>query len=272
LKTIRILKSTGDIAGFNEQKLQHSLSKSGATEDVVQIIIKEIRSKLYDGMPTRKIYKIAFQLLKQLQPVTAARYKVKNAIMELGPAGFVFEKYISAIFEAWGFQVKLNQLIQGQCVKHEVDLLAENKDILCIVECKYHNLPGNVCDVKIPLYFHSRFNDVAAVLHGEKRKITGWLVTNTKFTNDAITYGSCAGLKLLSWNHPSGETLRDIIDKLRLYPVTCLTSITKKEKMQLLEHNILLCRQLQADKSLLSTLNLSPYREEKIIEELSAVS
>ena len=77
---------------------------------------------------------------------------------------------------------------------------------------------------------------------------------------------------MLSWSYPPGGNLRDIIDKLGLYPVTCLTTITNKEKMFLLEHNILLCKQLRDDLSLLSDLHISPIRVEKIVEELSAVT
>jgi hypothetical protein len=272
LKKFSIRKSTGDIAGFNEHKLKTSLRKSGAKEEVIQKILKEVLTELYQGMPTAKIYKLAFHRLKKLQPPSAAKYKLKRGIMELGPAGFILEKFISAIFERRGFSVKLNQLLHGACVKHEVDLVAEKADTLSFVECKYHNLQGTVCDVKIPLYFHSRFNDIIAVKKDEARHMEGWLVTNTKFTDDAIKYGACAGLKLLSWSYPVDGNLRDIIDRYGLYPITCLTTITNKEKMLLLEHNILLCKQLNENLSLMSDLRISPARVEKIVEELSAVT
>jgi hypothetical protein len=272
LKKIQILKSTGDITGFSEEKLRNSLLKSGAKQDVAETVIKEVKKALYEGIPTRKIYKLAFHRLKQLQPLSAAKYKVKKGIMEPGPAGYVFEKFISIIFESWGFQVRLNQIINGTCVKHELDLVAEKPDLVAFVECKYHNLQGTVCDVKIPLYFHSRFNDITAVQENENRKMEGWLITNTKFTDDAIKYGGCTGLKLLSWSYPPKENLRDIIDRYGLYPVTCLTTVTNREKMLLLEHNMLLCKQLRDNTSLLSDLHVSPQRIEKIMEELSVIS
>ena len=99
MKKIAIQKSTGDITGFNEEKLKHSLRQSGAKDDVMETVLKEIRTQLYQGMPTRKIYKLALHRLKQLQPLSAAKYKLKKGIMELGPAGFIFEKNLDERLE-----------------------------------------------------------------------------------------------------------------------------------------------------------------------------
>jgi hypothetical protein len=269
---IKIQKSTGEIIGFQEEKLRRSLFKSGASDEVVEIIVKEIKSKIYDGISTGKIYKLAFDRLKSLQHSSAAKYKVRKAIMELGPSGFVFEKYISEIFTARKMQVKLNQTLTGRCVKHEVDLLAEKENELHIIECKYHNLQGTVCDVKVPLYFHSRFQDIVSSYKDKYRTYHGWLITNTHFSNDAIMYGSCAGLHLLGWSYPNKSSLRDMIEDLKLYPLTCMTTLSSKEKLLLLERNIILCRHLYANQALLSDLHISTYRMEKIMEELNVLA
>jgi len=100
-----------------------------------------------------------------------------------------------------------------------------------MVECKFHNRQGYKCDVKIPLYIKSRFEDVKK--EWEKRKDheskfhEGWVVTNTRFTEDAIQYGKCSGLKLIGWDYPQQGSIRDRINLSGLHPVTCLTSLTK---------------------------------------------
>jgi len=115
---------------------------------------------LYHGISTKKIYQQAYQLLKDSSRPLAAKYKLKRDIMELGPSGFPFEKYIAAIFCHQGYKVQTGVIVQGHCVKHEVDIIAEQNNKYFLIECKFHNQPGIVCDVKIPLYIHSRFKDV----------------------------------------------------------------------------------------------------------------
>lgn len=46
----------------------------------------------------------------------------------------------------------------------------------------------------------------------------------------AIKYGSCAGLNLLSWDFPKGNSLREQIDASGLYPLTYLTTLSLNEK------------------------------------------
>ncbi len=47
---------------------------------------------------------------------TADKYHLKNAIMELGPTAFPFEKFIAGILEAEGYQTLTDQIVQGNCV------------------------------------------------------------------------------------------------------------------------------------------------------------
>ena len=91
--------------------------------------------------------------------------------------------------------------------------------------------------------------------------------TPTKFTSDAIDYGNCKNLKLLSWNYPTHKSLRDIIDKLRLYPLTCLTSLTRQEKQWLLAKNYVLVKDVYNDKATLKSAGVSDARLKAVYEE-----
>src|SRR5690606_39257889 len=112
----------------------------------------------------------------------------------------------------------------------------------------HHSQHGRVCDVKVPLYIYARFLDVEASWRASLAYIgkdhQGWVVTNTRLTGDALQYGTCAGLRLWTWDHPAGKGLKDVIDKIGLYPVTCITSISSREKESLLSRQIVLCRHL----------------------------
>ena len=96
-----------------------------------------------------------------------------------------------------------------------------------------------------------------------------WVVTNTRFTTDAIQYGNCVGLHLLSWDYPSGNALKDRIDRIGLYPITVSTMLSSNEKQFLLDRNIVLCRQLLEESFMLDHLGVSEERKEKIMNEIN---
>ena len=191
----------------------------------------------------------------------------------MGPTGFPFENFVSAVLKYSGYKTKVGEHVQGKCVAHKVDVIAEKNDHTTIIECKFHSEEGLKCNVKIPLYINSRYLDVKDNWPNEKdsaRKLTkGWVVTNTRFTKDAILYGACTALYLLSWDHPKGNGLKDRIDRLGLYPVTVSTLLTKREKQFLLNRGVVLCRQLLGDKFYLDHLGISENRKEKILNEIS---
>lgn len=266
-----VTKVSGQTDFFSEEKLRNSLRNAGANESQVSVILKEVLSSLYQGISTRKIYKIAFSLLRESSRHLAARYHLKRAIMELGPSGYPFEKFIGEILRYEGYQIQVGKIEQGQCIKHEIDVIAQVEQQHLMIECKYHNLPGTICDVKIPLYVQSRFKDIEAQwlkLPEHKTKIhQGWLVTNTRFSKDAIQYGNCVGLHLMGWDYPLRGSLKDKIDTLGLYPITCLTSLSKIDKQRLLERKIVLCKELDHDEELLRSIGIKQKRIGTILAE-----
>jgi hypothetical protein len=270
-KEIIITKASGQQVPFSPDKLMHSLQRAGADLELNEMILKEIRKRLYKGISTQQIYQMAFAMLEQNSRSLAAKYKLKQAIMELGPSGFPFEKYVAALLSHQGFKVAVGKIVQGKCVSHEVDIIAEKTDEHFMIECKYHNLSGAVCDVKVPLYIQARFKDVEASwlkLHDHGSKFhQGWVVTNTRFTDDAIQYGTCAGLKLIGWNYPYGESLKEQVDSMSLYPVTCLTTLSKGEKQRLLEQKIVLCKELFDDEKALLRAGIKRSKINAVLEE-----
>ena len=139
------------------------------------------------------------------------------------------------------------------------------------MECKFHGEAGRKCDVKIPLYINSRYQDLLNGQNNNSNTINGtegWVVTNTRFTADARQYGECAGLYLLSWDFPVGNSLKERIDRVGLYPITVSTLLTKREKDFLLSRDIVLCKQLQGDTFYLDHLGISESRKERIFKEI----
>ncbi|MBS1681550.1 MAG: restriction endonuclease [Cytophagales bacterium] len=266
-----ITKASGKKERFENKKLRASLEHAGATTILADQIVQEIEANLIEGMTTKLIYKKAYRLLSKAALPVAGRYHLKNGIMELGPSGFPFEKYLSEILAHQGYAVQVGNILDGKCVRHEIDVIAEKADQHFMIECKYHNSPGIACDVKIPLYIQARFIDVEAqwkMMQGHGSKFhQGWVVTNTRFTTDAISYGSCAGLKLVSLDYPNVGSLREMIEETGLYPITCLTTLTQQEKKSLLERNVVLCKEICHHPQYLRELNIPVNRIKNILEE-----
>ncbi len=270
-KGIAIVKMTGEKAEFDQSKLRRSLERSGAGDLVIKQILGEVVASLYDGISTKEIYKTAFTLLRKSSRPTAARYKLKKAIMELGPTGYPFEKFVGEILKHQGFEVKVGVMVKGSCVMHEVDVVAEKDNKHFMIECKFHSHQDRYCDVKVPLYIQSRFKDVEQQWKKQPGHDTkfhqGWIFNNTRFTSDAIKYGNCAGLILIGWDYPKKRGLKERIDISGLHPVTCLTTLSKVEKQQLLNKNIVLCKMLHHNQRLFESIGVRGTRLAKAMKE-----
>lgn len=269
---ILIERANGEMDVFAPSKLRASLSRAGAREADIDHVVHEVEGSLREGMRTREIYKIAYRSLRKRSRGTAGRYSLKQAILQLGPTGFPFEKYVGALLAHQGYRTTVDVVVPGKCVDHEVDVVAEKGDQHYMVECKFHSDPKRKCDVKIPLYIQARFKDVEQqwkLIPGHGAKFhQGWLVTNTRFTSDAVQYGECAGLYLLSWDHPHGESLRERVDRSGLHPITCLTTLTKTEKQRILDDGTVLCAEIMKDEKILGRAGVNDRKVAKIMKEV----
>jgi len=270
---MKIIKHSGDIVEYNPEKLKKSLLKSGASRDVIETILQTIQKKVYEGISTKHIYKMAFGLLKKTSNSHAARYNLREAIRLLGPAGFFFEKYIARLFAAEHYDTKTNLILHGKCISHEIDVLVKENNVLAMVECKFHAGREAASDVKVPMYILSRFNDLNGIKHNIFDAFESidkcWIVTNNRFTSDAITFAKCSGLNLLSWDYPKDNNLKTKNDGNYLYPVTCLTTLSLTEKDKLLILDVILVKEIINNSEFLEKIGLSSNRIKNVMREAS---
>lgn len=270
---IFITKRNGEKVPFDVQKLIDSLDRSGVAEEEIERIINEVGQNLVEGMSTRKVYQMAYSILRKKSHRAAGKYRLKKAIFELGPTGYPFERFVGELLKNQGYTVEVGKIVQGHCVQHEVDVVAEKDNQKFMIECKFHQQPNRKSDVKVSLYIHSRFLDVEKEWkkkeEGHLNFHQGWIVTNTRFTQDAIQFGNCAGLNMISWDYPASGNLKERIDKSGLHPITALQTLTKKEKQALLEIDQVLCRNITKDD--LVTVGIKENKFKKIIQEIEAL-
>ncbi len=267
--TVLVSKIDGTTEPFEPAKLRFSLTRAGAGEDVVDKISEDIQKILYSGIATSQIYRKAFILLQEYRRGVAARYSLKRAIDEFGPSGFPFEAYLGKLFETEGYTARVDQIVKGGCVEHEVDVVLTKKRERIYVEAKFHNNPGYKTDLKTVLYVKARIDDIQKAMPNVP--IRGLVVTNTKFTSKAIQYAECVGLELLGWDYPSQKDLHMRIDMAKLYPITALTTLTKVEKVALLNKKVVLCSDISLNSRALAVAGIRGKRANVVLEEVGAL-
>lgn len=271
-REIVIRKASGDEEIFEIGKLERSLHNSGADRKSIKRVMNDIENWVYDGVTTKKIYSRAFTLLKRDKGSSAMRYKLKKAIFELGPTGYPFEQYMGQLFAKQGYEIEVGVVVDGHCLTHEMDVIATKKPIQHIMECKYHKDQGKTVSIQVPLYVRSRVNDIIRkreqMPEFKGLSFKAWVVTNTRFSPDSIKYGNCSGMKLLAWDYPQGHGLKDMIERVKVFPITVLTQLTKKEKQNLLDQDIVSCAQLLQNLHLLTPLNLSVRKQARLLNDL----
>ena len=275
MRELLITKASGEQELFSRHKLEKSLQNAGATEEAISKIASEIERWILPGVTTKKIYREAFKLLRKERSASSGKYKLKQAIMELGPTGYPFEQFIGQIFEKRGFSTEVGVVVEGNCVSHEMDVIATDQAVQHLMECKYSTDRGKQVSVQVPLYVRSRVDDIIRKREKEDKyeglSFTGWVVTNTRFSSDSIRFGECAGLKLLAWDYPSGKGLKDIIDEMKIYPLTVLHHLSKQDLKSLLAQDIVTCSQLLHNTEALDGLTMSERKKASLKKELTAV-
>lgn len=272
---VSVIKATGEREAFNEDKLRQSIFRAGVPLQLHDEVLIHIKERLRDNIPTREIYNHIVEFLgKSAFPHTRTRFSLKKAIMDLGPTGFPFEKFIASILNHQGYQVETNAVLRGLCISHEVDIQANKEGQKIMIECKFHNKIGNRTDVKVALYVFARYQDLTTGWMSKSnatRFNQVWLVTNTKATVDAIAYATCMGMKIISWGYPEKGNLQELIEKDKLLPVTCLSSISANHKKILLDNNIILIKDLLSKEMFIDILNLSKDEKLGLLSELKSL-
>lgn len=256
-----IIKQDGTREAFDPDKLRDSLHRAGAHPEVCSKITDQVAEQVKAGDTTSAIYRKAFSLLKRRkEQIPAARYSMKRAIRELGPSGFPFEKFVAEIWKARGFTAKTGVMLAGVCAEHEVDMVAEKDGMKIGAEVKFHNNLGITSDLKVALYVDARFVDL------RERIDEGWLITNTRFTENALAYGACRNMKMVSWSYPRRGSLQDLIEEAGVQPITALTTLTKQEKTDLLEEGVALCKFLTEQPQVLERI-VPDNKLERVVSE-----
>ena len=238
---INIRKANGDSEKFSPEKVISSLKRSGANKQEIKQVLRDVYPNLREGMKTEDLYHLVFRSLDQVGGrgrYIAGRYSLKKAIWDLGPTGFPFEQFVSGLLQQIGYTTETNLILQGDCVTHEIDVSAVKGDEKDMIEAKFHKKMGYKTDIKTALYVYARFLDL------NSKYTNAWIFTNTKITSEVVKYSLCRGIKVTSWDYPNGNSLRELVDRTHLHPITSLIEIDSITRQTLLDHNIIFIKDL----------------------------
>lgn len=236
-----VVKRTGEVEHYNEEKVIHTMNRVGVPHNIQPDVLNHIRQQFKgEYLSTDDVFQHVFEYLRKTDKKASLRLNLRRAILELGPTGFPFERYLARIFQDQGYKTTVDVHLRGECVVHEIDLILEKDGKREAVEVKFHNDITGKTDLHVALYTYARYLDIKS-----KHNIdTMWIITNTKLSQDAAIYAECKEIRMLGWDYPSTGNLQHFLEAPKMYPVTILTDLTRQEKERLIEDNIVLCRDL----------------------------
>jgi len=241
-----IIKSNGLREPFSKEKIMQTAGRAGAKPEVALEIAEQVARRVKPGMQTGQIFKMTLKLLAEHSRPIAMRYNLQQALFKLGPTGFEFEKYIAELLKVYKYKARLPKNLTGACVTHEVDVIAIKDRRTAMIECKFRNSQNIYVGIKDAMATWSRFLDLVegAELGNCEHMDECWIVTNTRFSPDALKWAHCKGMVMISWNHPEERSLAHMIDAHAVYPITVLPDIRTQDFAGLARGQVMLLKQL----------------------------
>ncbi len=243
---ISVTKADGTKQLFDREKIVQTCLRMGANPQVALEVAKQVEPQLYEGIPTHKILQIIFSLMRKPKPALRHLFDLKQGISRMDPKP-EFEVFVRVLLAHSGFQVKPNMILRGLCGEHEADAIATKDGETYFVEAKHHINYHALTGLDESRIARAIIEDLT---EGYQNGVTGIkidhaiIVTNTRYSEHAIKYGGCRGIMQVGWNSPERFSLRDLIEKHKLYPLSCLRGVSTDIRLRLVEVGIVLIKQL----------------------------
>lgn len=247
ISNVKIRKNSGEMELFQVEKLCRSISAVGVSDDMAQQVCDIVAEHMNTGVSTtEQIFRTTREYIAKVDPGKAAIYGLERGLSALGPSGFLFEQYVAAILLDLGYKVQTNVYLDGEGVTHEIDVYAEKGNVIYVIEAKYRNEFKSKTHINQVMYADARLDDIRrqAKKRGDTREYYMWLVTNTRFTDNAINYIQYRDIQLMGWDFPKYINLMKVAYEKKLFPVTVLPSITLKALKTFSAQKIILVKDL----------------------------
>ena len=241
-----VTKANGSKQLFDKEKAIRTCLKMGASSQVAFEVAEKVESRLYDGISTQMIHRMIIRFLRKYKPEVRNLFDLRKGISLMSPKP-EFELFVQMLLMNNGFEVSPNQILKGKCVEHEVDAIAKKDGVTFFVEAKhhfsYHALTG-LDESRIARAILEDVTDGAVTDRSGLEIDRAMIVTNTKYSDHAIQYGSCRNILQIGWSLPENIGLQSMIEEKRLYPLSCLRGLGGEIRLKLVDSGIVLIGQL----------------------------
>lgn len=241
-----VTKFDGRKQSFDKEKVVRTCLRMHASPDVANKVANKVESKTYEGITTKRILQMIFTYLKEYKPEIKYEIDLRTSISLLRSKPD-FEQFVAIILQHLGYKVKTNQIIRGKCVEHEIDVTATKTNEIIYVEVKHHFQPHTYTGLGVALETQATFEDLLEGFKLGKNSINfnkAMLICNTKYSDHAKKYANCRGIEYIGWKSPEKNSLEEIIEQNKLYPVTFLKDLDSLTQKKLCDNGIVLLKQL----------------------------
>ena len=243
---VSVTKADGSKQLFDEEKIVRTCLRMGASREDALQIVQKVEGRLYEGISTRKILQMIYSLMRKQKPAVKHLFDLKYGISLMEPKP-EFEAFIRILLVHSGFKVEPNTILRGLCGEHEADAIATRDGMTHFVEVKHHNSYHALTGLDESRIARAILEDVTeGYSHGlSSIKIDrAMIVTNTRYSEHAMKYGRCRDILQVGWSSPEFFGLREMVEKHKLYPLSCLRGISAKVRLRLVEAGVVVIKQL----------------------------
>ncbi|MEM2922060.1 MAG: restriction endonuclease, partial [Candidatus Bathyarchaeia archaeon] len=236
----------GSLEPYDRSKVVSTCLKLGADYALASEVADRVEERLYEGIPTERILRMVKTYLGQLRPRLLERTDLKEALSLLRSKPD-WERFVQLLYVELGYKVDPNPVLRGLCVTCELDAIAKRGSDRILVEAKHHLDPHARVDLGVCREVRAVIEDLSdGYLRGyNSEQFTGAVVvSNARFTEQALQYARCRGIECLGWNVPKGGGINSLIEQRQLYPLTMLRELDSETKEALGNVGIVLIKQL----------------------------
>ena len=241
-----VTKADGSRQLFDREKVVKTCLRMGANRRIAFEVADKVETRLYDGIPTKKVLQMIFRLLRKHKPTIRHFLDLRKGLSLMGSKP-EFEKFVQILLAHHGFEVSPNQILRGKCVGHEVDAVARKDGVTYFVEAKHHSnyhTPTGLDESRIARAVLEDVTEGFALGKSNLKIDRAMIVTNTRYSEHARRYGKCRNILQIGWSSPKTLALQSMIEEKKLYPLSCIKGLKSEVKMKLVNSGIVLMKQL----------------------------
>jgi hypothetical protein len=248
---IFVTKADGTKQVFSREKVEKTCLRMGADSRVAYEVAEKIERRLHDGISTDQILRMIFKFMSEYKPSIRHLFDLRKGISLMDPKP-EFEMFVRILLAQNGFEVSPNLILTGKCGEHEVDAIAKKNGATFFVEAKHHISYHTLTGLDESRIARAILEDVTEynLMGKTDLKIDGAIiVTNTRYSEHARRYGECRNILQIGWDSPFENNLHSMIEKNKLYPLSCLRSLKYENRIKLVNSGVVIMKQLFEEES-----------------------